>query len=248
MSKKPKPRTLGAEPLEERLPISSSAAGVLFGFGFTQNEPGVERSATPGYEASQIIPSSSSAQQPTLIDLTFDLQLDALAVDLFHREESLLDTISAASDDPFVLTPLTPSAALSDADNDAHRKLGDEILLFQISTLKVHQVSFELMTPQRGFSKYDFGDALTPPEDLTAYGYSPVANDLKDNGDTIGGGGMQMSCGCGCGGGGCGCGSTPYVSAACMLNGMSSGCNAGQIASRKSDGTYYYSEPDMVGW
>jgi len=33
MSKKPQPRSLSAEPLEERLPVSSSAAGVLFGFG-----------------------------------------------------------------------------------------------------------------------------------------------------------------------------------------------------------------------
>ena len=54
MSKKPqanKPlaRTLSVEPLEERLPVSSSAAGVLFGFGLTQKEPGVKRSATPGY-------------------------------------------------------------------------------------------------------------------------------------------------------------------------------------------------------
>ena len=36
MSNKPKPRILGAEPLEERLPVSASITGVLFGLGLAQ--------------------------------------------------------------------------------------------------------------------------------------------------------------------------------------------------------------------
>ena len=153
MSKKPKPRILGAEPLEERLPVSSSAAGVLFGFGLaqnepwvelSQNEPGVERSATPGYEASQTQHTESIAQQSAPIDLTLDLQLDAIAVDLVHSEESF-DAISSAADDPFILTPLTPDVALSDTNDDAHRELGDELLLFQISTLDYGRV--DTVTP-----------------------------------------------------------------------------------------------------
>ena len=50
-AKKPLTRLLGTEPLEERLPVSGSAAGVLLGFGLTQNEPGVKRSATPGLQS-----------------------------------------------------------------------------------------------------------------------------------------------------------------------------------------------------
>ena len=210
--KSPDTRTLWAEPLEERLPISSSAAGVLFGLGLAND------TTTAAYEAPQKVHTESSAQQPTLIDLTLDLQLDALAVDLFHREESLLDTISAASEDPFVLTPLTPSADLGDTITDAHRELGDELLLFQISTLDFTQVSFEPVTPYRESVSHDFGDALTPPEDLTAYGYSPIANELEEED-----GGMQMSC---CGGpGNCGCVSTPYVHAACLSVSSGSGCS-----------------------
>jgi len=247
MTKKPKPRSLSAEPLEERLPVSSTAAGVLFGFGLAQNEPGVERSATPGYEASQTQHTASIVQQPSPIDLTLDLQLDPLAVDLIHAEESLLDTISAPSEDPFVLTPLTPSAALSDTNDDAHRELGDELLLYQISTLEVHQVSFEPMTPHRGFARHDFGDAMTPPEDLTAYGYSPVANELKENGGTNGGG-PQMSCGCGPGGGsGCGC-TTPYVQSACLTGDHTTACSAPwtAVGLNPYTGYYQYYHPDAT--
>jgi len=243
MPKKAKPRSLSAEPLEERLPISSSAAGVLFGFGLAQNEPGVERSATPGYEASQTIPSSSVTQQSTLIDLTLDLQLDTLAVDLFHAEESLLDTISSASEDPFVLTPLTPSAALSDTETDAHRELGDELLLFQISTLDFTQVSFEPVMPYRESVSHDFGDALTPPEDLTAYGYSPIANELKENGGINGGGGPQMSC-CGPGGGSGSGSTTPYVQSACLTGGYTTACSAPRTHVSYSSGSYIYSHSD----
>jgi len=148
---KPLTRTLRAEPLEERLPISSSAAGVLFGYGITHNEPGVERSATPGYEALQTF-RTSVTQQPALdiFELNpLDLQLDALAVDLFYREESLLDTISAASEDPFVLTPQTPGIDLGDTTTDVHRELGDELLLFQISTLNFTRYHGDTMTPER---------------------------------------------------------------------------------------------------
>ena len=49
---KPLARTFGAEPLEERLPVSGSIAGVLFGYGITQNEPWVSTNepgvSTPG--------------------------------------------------------------------------------------------------------------------------------------------------------------------------------------------------------
>ena len=148
---KPLTRTLRAEPLEERLPISSSAAGVLFGYGITHNEPGVERSATPGYEALQTF-RTSVTQQPALdiFELNpLDLQLDALAVDLFYREESLLDTISAASEDPFVLTPQTPGIDLGDTTTDVHRELGDELLLFKISTLNFTRHHGDTMTPER---------------------------------------------------------------------------------------------------
>jgi len=251
-AKKPLTRTLGTEPLEERLPISGSAAGVLFGFGLTQNEPGVKRSATPGYEASQIISSSLSAQQPTLIDLTLDLQLDALAVDLVHAEESLLDTISPASPDPFVLTPLAPGIDLGDTTTDAHRELGDELLLFQISTPAVYQVSFEPMTPQRESLQEswreslldEIDDPLIPPGDLTKYGYNALANDLKDGGHLKGGGAqMSSSCGCddGCGcdqGCSCGCGGgsccAPYVTSGCFI-----GSNAGWYSNGQGSYNYY---------
>jgi len=208
--KKTKPRTFGAEPLEERLPVSSSAAGVLFGLGLANDI------TTAAYEAPQKSRTESVAQQPTLIDLTLDLQLDALAVDLFHAEESLLDTISTASEDPFVLTPLTPGTALSGTNDDAHRELGDELLLFQISALDFTQVSFEPVTPYWGGVSLDFGDAMTPPEDLTVYGYSPVANELKKKDDGM----MQMSC--------C-CWDPPYISKLQV-----SGCGSDLIATKSS--------------
>jgi len=142
MPNKPKPRTLGAEPLEERLPVSGSIAGVLFGYGLTQkepwvstNEPGVSTNepgvSTPGYEVAK-----SPAPQPALdiFELNpLDIQFDAMAVDLVHGEETLLDTISSASEDMFVLTPLTPGDALSDVANDPHRERGDEILLMAVA-------------------------------------------------------------------------------------------------------------------
>ena len=230
MPEKTKPRTLGAEPLEERLPISSSAAGVLFGLGLAND------TTTAAYEAPQT-PRSESVAQPTLIDLTLDLQLDALAVDLFHAEESLLDTISSASEDPFVLTPLTPDAALSDTNDDAHRELGDELLLYQISTLDFTEVSFEPVTPHHGFARHDFGDALTPPEDLTAYGYSPIANELQDSDDEGG-----SRCG-GNNGGSCGC--VPYITSASVTK-CGAGCSGTAQANYNcSTGQHSYSPANV---
>ena len=113
----------------------------------------MSRAQPPGYEASQTTRTESIAQQPSPIDLTLDLQLDAIAVDLVHSEESF-DAISSPSEDPFDLTPLTPGVALSDTNEDAHRELEDE-LLFQISTLDYGWV--DTVTPLQ----VQGGDALT---------------------------------------------------------------------------------------
>ena len=200
-SKKPQTRTLVAEPLEERLPVSSSAAGVLLGLGLAQDQE-----SPPAYESSQTA-SLPDLTPKLLASDALDIQLDGFAVDQVHAEQSLLDIGSSASDDPFALTSLSLDSSLNDAENDAHRELGDELLLFQISTLDFEQVQFEPMMPERtGMEKsaeimsHDFDDALNPPDDLTAYGYSPIANELQEDD----GGGTR-----------CGCGSpdpVPYIS------------------------------------
>ena len=56
--KKPKPRTLGAEPLEERLPVSSFAAGVLLGLGLAND------TTIAAYESSQTVPAAIADLPP----------------------------------------------------------------------------------------------------------------------------------------------------------------------------------------
>ena len=191
-------RALTAEPLEERLPVSSSAAGVLLGLGIA-NETG-----STEVVSQQQTPNETTVQLDTSVNVTLN-PLDATLVDQVHSEESLDDTTASTSSsaDSFVLTPLSTDSILDDAESDPVRDLGNELLLFQISTLDFATMQFDPMMPQHlstenGPVSHGLDDALNVPDDLASYGYSPLADEMrKDDG------GMQMASGCGCG---CGCG------------------------------------------
>jgi len=200
---KPLPRPLGAEPLEERLPVSASILGVAAGAAFS------------GYDATvggtEYRSTATSGGVAMNLDVLPDLWLDALT-DSVQEEKSLDDAISSALADPFTLTPLTAGTVLDDTMEDPHRALGDELLLFQISTLdpglnvfeRIEPV-FERITPDQinAILERDLEDPLKPPSaNLTRYGYSPIANDLQDEKGDEGGGR------CGCGPGSCCCGTT----------------------------------------
>ena len=200
---KPLPRPLGAEPLEERLPVSASVLGVAAGAAFS------------GYDATvggtEYRSTATSGGVAMNLDVLPDLWLDALT-DSVQEEKSLDDAISSALADPFTLTPLTAGTVLDDTMEDPHRALGDELLLFQISTLdpglnvfeRIEPV-FERITPDQinAILERDLEDPLKPPSaNLTRYGYSPIANDLQDEKGDEGGGR------CGCGPGSCCCGTT----------------------------------------
>ncbi len=213
----PHTRPLGAEPLEERLPVSSSAAGVLLGFGLLQ------QNETPSVAEYRTAENSSRPDDTTvsfdaLDDFTLN-SLDATAVDRIHAEDDSMASSTSSESDPFELTPLTLESLLDDAASDPVRELGDELLLFQISTLDFAQPQFNFMTPhlsqfENGGASKSLDDALNVPDDRTEYGYTPVeiepGDDTMQSASCCGGG-----CGTGCGGGcGCGCGSyiTPWVS------------------------------------
>ncbi len=64
VTKKPHTRPLGAEPLEERLPVSSSAVGVLLGFGLNQQ---IETQYVAEYRTAE------NSSQTDDITISFDL-------------------------------------------------------------------------------------------------------------------------------------------------------------------------------
>ena len=143
-SKKPQNRPLRAEPLEERLPVSSSAAGVLLGLGIANETSSTE------VVSQQQTPNETTVQLDTSVNVTLN-PLDATLVDQVHSEESLNDTISSTSSsvDSFVLTPLSADSILDDAESDPVRELGNELLLFQISTLDFSMTQFNPIFVQR---------------------------------------------------------------------------------------------------